>query len=276
MLTRLTKIIILLVIASAITGCGQSESARSRSGNGIRFIVTGNTNPVSPFTGFPERLPAVIDEMNRENPVLVVHTGNIVHGGYDWMGVRESDLIRQYDNFKKATRALDPLLYTCAGEMDQYNSSPETYKRALGMELYYSFNYGSIHFIILHLPENTVLEKDDAQAEWLRRDLEENRDAAAIFVFSHHALFNYLTKKAQHGSADELHSLLSRYPVAAVFSGNGSRHAVINKNGITYHVAGCGGFNRVDWCYYYTQYYVVDYNGKDLRVRGKKMNFREN
>ena len=46
---------------------------------------------------------------------------------------------------------LRPILHILAGEKDLYNGSLELFNQYTGEKLFYSFNYGNAHFILLHV-----------------------------------------------------------------------------------------------------------------------------
>ena len=74
----------------------------------IKLAIIGNTNPDSPFTGFTEELSNVIKNINEDNPIAVFHTGNNIHGGMDWMGIKQEDIERQYKQFNKIIKWIFP------------------------------------------------------------------------------------------------------------------------------------------------------------------------
>ncbi len=238
----------------------------------MKFVVIGNTSPASPFTGFAEKLDFVFQAINQENPVMVIHTGNIIQGGNEWMGITRKDIDRQYEMFMDQKKVLRPILHILAGERDLYNESLDLFREYTGERLFYSFNYGNIHFILLH-----VLARDrridPEQMKWLKHDLETNRYAAAIFVFTHYPVLSSPQSGIRYQGGDELHRLFTQYPVKAVISGSVKNSYEYEKDGIRYYAAGCYGFNYEDWHWSYTQYYVAYYDGTRLTLRGVRVNF---
>ncbi|MBN2160381.1 MAG: metallophosphoesterase [Spirochaetes bacterium] len=259
------------VIAAALAAAACSAPA-TKPAPAFTFVVIGNTSPASPFTGYAEKLDQVFESINRENPVLVVHTGNLVQGGSESVGVSEKDVARQYRTFLEQKKALGPVLHIMAGEKDLYNGKADLFKKFTGRTLWYSFNYGNIHFIILH-----VLHKEHwmspAQKAWLKRDLEAQRDAAAIFVFTHYPVLAPPNSGIRCVNGNDLHALFVRYPVKAVLSGSIRGLYDYEKDGVRYIAAGCFGFTMEDWHWGFNQYYVAHYDAGRLSIRGVRVNF---
>lgn len=270
---RITRTILSLLASLLIAaGCAAPQQ---KPGHGIKFVVMGNTSPASPFTGYPEKLEFVFQTINQENPMMVMHTGNIIQGGSEWMGVTRKDIDRQYEKFIEQKKTLRPIIHILAGEKDLYNNSLDLFKKYSGERLYYSFNYGNIHFILLHvLSRDHRIDRD--QMKWLKRDLETNRYAAAIFVFTHYPVLSSPQSGIRHKDGDELHGLFVQYPVKAVISGSLKNTYEYDRDGIRYTAAGCYGYNYEDWHWSYTQYYVATYDGTKLTMKGVRVNFPGN
>ncbi|MBP7738861.1 MAG: metallophosphoesterase [Spirochaetes bacterium] len=268
--TNIAAILTAAIIAAA--GCVEPQQMPA---NEIKVVILGNTSPASPFTGYAEKLEYVYQAINQENPMMVIHTGNIIHGGVESMGITRKDINRQYEIFQQQKKVLRPIIYILAGEKDLYNKSLDLFRQYTGEKLYYSFNYGNIHFIILH-----VLSKDHRvegeQMKWLLRDLEVNRYAAAIFVFTHYPVLSSPQSGIRYQGGDEIHKLFVQYPVKAVISGSVKNSYDFEKDGIRYAAAGCYGFNYEDWHWSYSQYYVAAYDGARFTLKGVRVNFPGN
>jgi hypothetical protein len=261
-----------LVLVLSSSRCSAPQQMQ---GHEVKFIVIGNTSPASPFTGYPEKLEYVFRNITQDNPVLVIHTGNIVQGGTESVGIMKKDITRQYRKFLEQKKVLHPILHIMAGERDLYNGTLSLFEQYTGEKLFYSFNYGSIHFILLHiLNRDSPLSPD--QIKWLERDLEEHRYDAAIFVFSHYPVLSSPQSGIRFTGGEELHRLFTKYPVRAVLSGSTRNLYEYDKDGIHYAALGCFGFNYEDWHWSYNQYYVVSYDGAKLAVRGVRVNFPGN
>lgn len=270
-----TRINIAAILTAAIIAAASCAEPQQKPAHEIKFVIMGNTSPASPFTGFAEKLEFVYQTINQENPVMVIHTGNIIQGGAESMGITRKDIDRQYEIFLQQKKVLRPIIHILAGEKDLYNGSLALFREYIGKKLYYSFNYGNIHFIILHLLSKDH-RIDGEQMKWLLRDLETNRYAAAIFVITHYPVLSSPHSGMRHQDGDELHRLFVQYPVKAVISGSVKNSYDYEKDGIRYAAAGCFGFNYEDWHWSYSQYYVATYDGARLTLKGVRVNFPGN
>jgi len=156
----------------------------ARDTHEVQFIVTGNTYPASPFSGYPEKLEFAFGAMSRENAALVIHTGNTIQGGGPEQGIAEQDIVRQLRKFIEQRKTLNAVMHVLIGERDLYRGSHDLFRRYIGHPPYYSFNFGSAHIVILYLPSQHY-RLDPTQMRWLCRDLERHRQSPAIFVFTH-------------------------------------------------------------------------------------------
>lgn len=266
----LLRISLFLSVIFIIIAC--SGKKINRESSNIRFAVLCNTSPVSPFTGFTERLSRVVEEINKENPVFVVHLGNMVHGGYMWMGIKEKDIHRQFKIYFSKMSKLNSVLYTVAGDMDKLDDSLKIYKKYSGRKPYYSFNYGLLHFIILNTVGKSSEIIDQEQMKWLEKDLEIYKKSS-IFVFMHHSLLVKRQKIEMLDKGNKLHRLLSGYRIKAVFSGNLSGFHEFGKDNIHYFTTGCGGYTRENRYKRYKEYYLINYNGVELNIEGREIPF---
>lgn len=268
----------LLAAISGLCSCaGAPEAYRGR----LRFALTASTFPESPFIGKNEALPALFQKLNEENPLFLVHAGDIVHGGKSWMGIAPKDLERQYRNFREASFAFRPLLFTVKGEKDVLDDNGEQYSRHMGRKFWYSFNYGPLHFIVLDTCDPVPCSMGPAQMAWLKTDLRRYRRHPAIFVFAYHPPGK---SPVESGANDEnadcpglapLHGLFLKYPVKAVFTGRGGAFFEEKKDKILYVSAGCdfaglssrSGARRRGA----NQYYIVEYRDDELTIREGKL-----
>ncbi len=258
----------LMAAATALTDCGGRVYAPESLS--LRFAVTGNTGPESPFSGFNDRFPDLIRAINTENPVIAIHTGNAVHGGHDWMGINEKDMIRQYKIFCAKVRAIHAPLYILPGERDLHNGSSRLFRQYTESEPVYSFNYGAIHIAMVPLVEIEGLGLDD-QIRWLDRDLRENRRSPSVLLITHTPPVNPQGNRLPEDAAAKLHSVLLKYPVRGVISGGAGKLSETTKDGVRYIVAGCGGYAPEDRFKNLCQFYMVRLNGSELHIECRKL-----
>lgn len=251
------KIIIKLKIfflIALISGCAAIENKKPSAL--LRVAVIGNTMPESPFSGESEKLPEVISRINRENPILVIHTGNIVHGGLSWMGIKITDVERQYLQAKIDFSKLSSNLYTVLGEKDLYNDDHKLYTAHFGRRPNYGFNLPNLRFIVF----NTVKCSSDSgkNIEWLEGELKSSGGYDPVIIITHTPVFSDISKKGDYADRTRFHDLIIKYPVRAVISGNGgdSRSFIIDS--VKYIIAGCGGYSKGSMTWRSVHYYMIE------------------
>lgn len=175
-----------------------------------------------------EIMEKVVKDINRLNPNLVIHTG-------DLSGEKKEYLITAKSFLDK----LNCPYYIARGNHDQSNEMVKVF--GIMENSNYSFGYGSFHFIILDLHP---LKKNGKGLGWLRQDLDENRNKRififihAPFVMSDNLPINIITGKPYDmriGNSEKVLNLLDRYEnIKAVFSGHSHINTTIERNGV-YH-----------------------------------------
>jgi len=124
-------------------------------------------------------------------------------------------------------------------------------------EHYYSYDRGNAHFIALDTRDGDIYDRA-AQVEWLRADLEANKDAQWTFVYYHHPGYTCTYKGNERSVIDNFHPLFDEYGVDVVFMGHAHTYerlypvhagVPLNQNqepnytdpqGTIYIVSGCG------------------------------------
>lgn len=106
---------------------------------------------------------------------------------------------------------------------------------------YYSFNYSSIHFLVLQFTFAREYEFIDQQMEFVKQDLENAKDASYRIVMFHcppagAGFFNY-----NQLLIERLVPILEEKNVTVVFSGHEHHYERAVRNNITYFVVGIGG-----------------------------------
>ncbi|MCA9413090.1 MAG: metallophosphoesterase [Candidatus Omnitrophica bacterium] len=215
----------------------------------------------------------ILEQIERANPDLVVHTGDLVYNHGEW---------ENYDPlyFKPYGTLLARIpIYPCLGNHDIMTDHgapyfanqflPEVSERF--PERYYSADYGNVHLISLDSsyletltnPEEKkeILSVEDAEAirqeqiEWLREDLAATPKNQWIIVFFHHPLYSTArTPRTVQNRLDISHKdwlpLLEEAGVDLVLSGHERLyerfHPILHgkrddANGIPYVVTGGGG-----------------------------------
>jgi hypothetical protein len=234
------------------------------AGADLLFVVGGDNRPTTQGAPLPRVLGTILSEVGLIRPDFVIWTGDTVYGYCD---TRE-ELEAEYQAFRSAARPLAgavPLYnapgnheihsgQTCASPAERLCGPPcseEAFRGHFG-QLWGSFDSAGAHFIAL---DTDVPGAQDAisgeQLEWLRRDLEANKGARAIFVFTHTEFYSSPVIDKPAGTSHpavanrwELQDLFRRYPVKAVFSGH--EHVYWHEpaeqhDGIDYFVTGGSG-----------------------------------
>jgi len=268
------KKIHILILAASLTGGMLYLSCTSTPGKGtpqsIRFAVLNNTSPQSPYAAFPESVPAALAQIQHLNPVFIMHTGNIIHGGFSWMGIRIADMEKQYQQFFSHAKNLSSLVYTTVGPLDALDGDTSLYSRYTDHAPYYSFNYGNTHFVVLNSNEKKPAGISPTQYSWLTKDLEESSLCCTIMVFIYHCPLN---KPRGRNSRPEpafqdgakLHELFTLYGVTSVFSSDGKRRSSFSHEKVTYNQLPCvfpekKGYGRNN------QYYIIDAAGENTDI----------
>ncbi len=236
----------------------------AEAGADVLFIVSGDNRPTSKGAPLPRVASMILSEIGLIRPDFVLWTGDTVYGYCD---TRE-ELEREYKVFETAARPLAGAvpLYNSPGNHEIHSEqscstpaeqlcgppcSEEAFRSRFG-QLYGSFDYAGAHFIAL---DTDVPGAPDAitgeQLAWLKRDLEANKGARAIFVFTHTEFYSSPRIDPPAGKGHpavanraELQDLFRRYPVKAVFSGHEHLYwyePAEQHDGIDYFVAGGAG-----------------------------------
>ncbi len=229
------KIIPLLFTLLILTSCAFSATKTSSLKVGIIGDQTG-TSTLNDLRESYAILQKGVDILNKQDPDLVLHIGDLVESTLDERAIRK--------DFAKANRILSTLKakwYLSAGDHDvnpplYIQNSTDLSREKLFQSLYsnvnplasgnlyYSFDVGDYHFISLYSGESLHTDPrwgnvfftgiSEAQYSWLAGDLKANSTKTGIVVFVHQPLwYNW-------SSWSRVHELLSRYPVIAVVAGH--------------------------------------------------------
>jgi len=173
-------------------------------------------------------------------PDFIVQTGDMVPDGFDssyWPVFFdiERDLLRQTVFFP----ALGNHERGCRYFYDFFQLSNS----------YYSFNWGSAHFIVLNSDlvgaAPSARERDAfwaGQLRWLEDDLQANQKAEFRFVSAHHPPFTAVaSRQGNNPHMTALAPMFEKYRVDAAFFGHDHNYQRYLKNGVQYITTGGGG-----------------------------------
>ncbi len=234
------------------------------AGADVLFIVGGDNRPTAKGAPLPRVMGTIFSELGLIRPDFVLWTGDTVYGYCD----SRDELEAEYRAFLGAASPLAgavPLYsstgnhdihpgQTCSAPVDRLCGPPcsqEVFRAHFG-QLYGSFDYAGAHFIALDTDTPDAEDSVPAgELQWLRADLEANKGARAIFLFTHTEFYSAPLIDPPQGQGHppvanraELQELFRRYPVKAVFSGHEHiywREPAEKHDGIDYFVLGGGG-----------------------------------
>ncbi len=181
-----------------------------------------------------------IRQINLLSPDFVIIVGDLIetpkyvrsrmHG---W-----KDLILKWENFDRTAATFEMPFYMVVGNHDVWDKESEEVHESRYGSLYYSFDFGNSHFVIL---DSEVVgftgQIKGEQLIWLEKDLEKHAETEHIFVFLHKPLWG-----GEGDWDEEVHPVLARHGVDAVFSGHDHRYEMWGvRDGIRYFITGGGG-----------------------------------
>ena len=218
--------------APASTMCDKALAqitADDFTGDRFTFCVIGDTR----VPGLAEVFPQNLREMNLLDPAFVIDVGDLSMMGYT---DDVSAIHRGWDEFSEVCAASRVPLVPVVGNHDVWDwQSRAIYRERIG-PLAFSFSYGNAHFICLDTEEpGQKYNIGPAQLRWLQKDLEAHRSAAHIFVFMHQPKWDTTRWLS------EVHPLLEKYPVKAVFAGHDHIYRKDVVDDIPCFVTGGGG-----------------------------------
>ncbi|RKX54009.1 MAG: hypothetical protein DRP30_03230 [Thermotoga sp.] len=150
-------ILIVLLIVSVFSKVIKSDDVGKWATKGVgkdsfTFIIFGDSRPTSPSRPMPDDLLSrILQEISLIHPDFVIHTGDMIVGYTDTL-----------DQAKEEFSSFLKLLYTYAPDVDflfvpgnhELKPSEEIanlYRKLFGEKLYYDFEYGNSHFIMLNM-----------------------------------------------------------------------------------------------------------------------------
>jgi 3',5'-cyclic AMP phosphodiesterase CpdA len=259
--------ILFLILTALIFGC--TTPRRSENTGPLSFALIGNTCTDSPFDRPAPEMGKLLDALNRENPTFVIHTGNMVFGGYT-VGIREVDLVRQFNQLRITLSSISRVFYFIPGEMDSRAGSVTAFESFTGKSAYRSFTYGSMLFIILNSTDGAPGLIGDAQWSWLEKTLKES-EGDSIVILLHHPVI------PQHGydgpllkDGKRLLKLLSTYPLRAIISGAGENFYRMDVDDVSHINAGSVPIMKKESADQF-RYYIVTFADGFLTITGKKL-----
>ena len=224
------------------------------------FIAYGDTRSSDETSVSPIHDDLVSIFLQRSDPELIIHTGDMVnHGGetYQWPLFDDSiSAIYEWDaNMKFYGAVGNHEWYTdiwgvndddFSNYLDYFDFS-DVINEAGESELWYSFDWNDIHFIFLSTVEGWI--GDDftcptTQMDWLMSDLAGNDEF--IVVSMHNPSYSIRADRPDRWAQAEsvraaFHDIFIDYEVDIVFAGHDHQYYRTIRDGIQYVVTGGGG-----------------------------------
>jgi len=235
---RRMLLLMVVVLACALPCAGQEADAFS-------FAVFGDCRPGS--APYSPVMAAIATDISEQGVAFVVGTGDYIEGSSNQAVVRA-----QFQRFFEAIAPLQsrkptPVAFAPGNhDISRIPANEAIFEEYFG-HLYFSFNFGQCHFIILDTDgAHTAGTIEAAQMQWLRQDLAAHQAAVFTFVALHQPLFPV---DGHVGSSldvvpvkrDALHALFIQQGVDCVFAGHEHLYNYQLKDGIHYFITGGAG-----------------------------------
>jgi len=227
-------------------------------GTPLRVGIIGDQTGTHDMEKAYAALERGVDILSEQNIEMALHVGDILES-------REPDKT-VIQHFNTAVKILDKMgvpWFLTPGDHDvnppafqpgsEDRSKESLFRRIYAKknekirdQLYYSFDFKGVHFISLYAHETLhadprwgdifMARVSDAQFQWLDQDLENNKDAKAIIVFTHQPLwYNW-------SGWIRVHQLLKKYRVRGVIAGHYHYDQIEEElDGIRYLIVGATG-----------------------------------
>ena len=200
----------------------------------FQFVVYGDTR-----TRHDVHRAVIAAVLKYTDPDFIVHTGDLVEDGWNpslWpiFFDAERELLRKTPIFPAP---------------GNHEREARQYYDYMDAKPYYSFNWGSAHFIVIDSDIADfagVPKQRDAiwqeQTRWLESDLRGAQKADFRFIFAHHPPMTAVSRRqGDNPHMTALEPMLENYHLSAAFFGHDHNYQHYLKNGIHYFVTGGGG-----------------------------------
>jgi predicted phosphodiesterase len=258
-------------VTGAEEGKGSFKTAPG-GGTPFQFVVYGDTR-----TRHDVHRQVIGAILKQSSPDFVVHTGDLVANGSDTsLWPIFFDIERQL--LRKAA------IFAVLGNHERNDRNFYEFFDVASTP-YYSFNWGSCHFVMLDSDINSVAKSESArqafwneQVRWLEEDLQKSQSAAFRLVVAHHPPMTAVAhRQGDNPHMTALMPLLEKYKVTAGLFGHDHNYQHYLRNGVHYFITGGGGAPLYDVdkppegitrkVVSTENFLVVDVNGKSARVR---------
>lgn len=195
-------------------------------------IVTDRTGGARP--GIFE---SAVDKINLLQPEFVMSVGDLIEGH----NTDAAQVDTEWAEFKEIIGKLEMPFFHVPGNHDmKSNMMVEEWRRRFG-PIYYHFRYRDVLFLCLNTEDPPPSHMSDAQAEYVRKALDENKDVRWTLIFMHKPLWDY----DDTGGWEKIESLLQGRPYT-VFTGHRHNYMKFERHAHKYFVfATTGGSTKL-------------------------------
>lgn len=197
--------------------------------NNFRFAIIGDRTGGAQ----PQIYGRVWREVDLLHPDFVLNVGDTIQGGDDAEASAEWRSMRPiWERYKHY-----PLYFTPGNHDVWSDASRRLYEQESGRPSHYSFDYEDAHITVLDTARSRTLLPEEM--EFLRADLEANKDKGPKVIVFHHPYWIPLIDEGDRGF--ELHRLAKEYGVSHILSGHGHRFVRRVHDGVVYMEVGSSG-----------------------------------
>lgn len=195
-------------------------------------IVTDRTGGARP--GIFE---SAVDKINLLQPEFVMSVGDLIEGH----NTDAAQVDTEWAEFKEIVGKLEMPFFHVPGNHDmKSNMMVEEWRRRFG-PIYYHFRYRDVLFLCLNTEDPPPSHMSDAQAEYVRKALDENKNVRWTLIFMHKPLWDY----DDTGGWEKIESLLQGRPYT-VFTGHRHNYMKFERHAHKYFVfATTGGSTKL-------------------------------
>jgi hypothetical protein len=216
------------VVLCAVLGLVQGVEDPKK--NDFHFSILGDRTSAPQ----PEIYGRVWREVDLLHPDFVMNVGDTIEGGND------ATVEQEWAAIHSIWKRYPYPLYLTPGNHDLYSEKArQIYEKQAGHPPFYSFNWQNAHFTVLDV--TAADELPDAQLNFLKRDLEANKDKSPKLILFHRPYWIVMARV--HNREFPLHQIAKKYGVSYVICGHAHQWMRMVNDGVVYMVVGSSGAN---------------------------------
>ncbi|MCC5928921.1 MAG: metallophosphoesterase [Cyclobacteriaceae bacterium] len=222
----MTRFLTLIVAMCLVTACAQQKT---NTEDNFSFLFITDLHLQHERNAY-QAFQLATDTINQLKADFVLTGGDLV---FDVMrgNLNRSDSL--FNLYKTAAAAINKKVYPCVGNHDLFGIYPESdtgpdhpdykygmFERHFGAT-YYSFDHKGWHFIVLNSldvkDQKYIGYIDDAQKEWLAKDLEASGPGTPVVVVSHLPFISTIRQKYPSSGAVQDSWIINRNEIIEIF-----------------------------------------------------------